>query len=76
MKTFAEFRAWLVAGLVTILISVGGYVLDAQADALKALAEKQGEHSERIAVLETLVKGQAEINKELKEIVRALTARD
>jgi hypothetical protein len=62
--------------MFTILITVGGYLFDAQADAITKLGDAQLQHVERIAKLEAILEGQKEINKELKEIVKTLSERE
>jgi transposase len=73
--TFKEFRRLLVAGLVSVVLGISGYLYTAQASAIDKLQDDVKQHSERLARLDTLAAEQARINEELKEIVKYLSRR-
>jgi hypothetical protein len=75
MNDFKDFRAWLIPILFGLVVTVGGYMFTAQAEALGEAVRKQSEHGERIAKLEAIVENQQLTNERLEKIVERLSAR-
>ncbi len=73
MNSFKDFRGALITGLVAVLLSIAGYLY---ADTTSEIEENRKgliDQGQRIVKLEVIVTQQAEINKELKEILRAMS---